>query len=246
MAIGIMGAMEEEVAGLLEAMGQGRETRTQGGRTYHRGTLFGTDVVVVFSRWGKVAAATTATHLVVAEGVDEIVFTGVAGGVDRALHVGDVVIATTLAQHDMNAEPLFPRHEIPLLGVSAFRSDAMRRLAAVEAARRFLATPPEAAARFGITHPRVVEGAIGSGDKFFASAAELDELCARLPGLACVEMEGAAVAQVCHEYGVPLTVIRTLSDAADEGAPSDFAAFVREVASRYSLGILRELLSQRV
>jgi adenosylhomocysteine nucleosidase len=243
-AIGIMGAMEEEVAGLLEAMGPIRQVRTQGGRTYHRGALFGVEAVVVFSRWGKVAAATTATHLIVAEDVDEIVFTGVAGGADPTLHVGDVVVASTLAQHDMNAEPLYPRHEIPLLGVRAFSSDEPRRRRAVEAARRFLAHLPEAAASFGITAPRAVEGAIASGDKFFADKAELDEVCARLPGLACVEMEGAAVAQVCHEYGVPLTVIRTISDSADEGAPSDFVAFVRDVASRYSLGILRELLAR--
>ena len=235
--------MQEEIAGLVEAMGPGRREQTRGGRTYHRGTLFGVDAVVAFSRWGKVAAATTATHLVVAEGVSEVVFTGVAGGADRALHVGDVVVASELVQHDMNAEPLFPRHEIPLLGLSRFATDEARRHRALEAAARFLAAPPAAAARFGIAAPRAVAGAIASGDKFFADAAELAEVRARLPGLACVEMEGAAVAQVCHEYGVPLTVIRTISDAADEGAPADFAAFVREVASRYSVGIVRELLA---
>ncbi|WP_373044788.1 5'-methylthioadenosine/adenosylhomocysteine nucleosidase [Vulgatibacter sp.] len=243
MAIGIMGAMEEEIAGLIEAMGPDRSTKSHGGRTYHRGSLFGREAVVVFSRWGKVAAATTATHLLVAEDVREILFTGVAGGADPGLRVGDVVVAASLVQHDMNAAPLFPRHEIPLLGRSAFATDEARTAAALAAARRFLASPPQAGAAFGIEAPRAVLGAIASGDKFFADRSELLELCGRLPGLACVEMEGAAVAQVCHEYGVPLTVIRTISDAADEGAPHDFARFVADVASRWSVGILRELLA---
>jgi adenosylhomocysteine nucleosidase len=242
-AIGIMGAMQQEVAGLFEAMGPGRASTVHGGRTYWRGELFGREVVVVFSRWGKVAAATTATHLLVAEGVDELIFTGVAGAVDPSLRPGDVVVATSLVQHDMNAAPLFPRHEIPLLGIGAFPTETRRRALALAAAERFLADPPAAAATFGIDSPRARPGAIASGDRFFADAEALDELRRRLPGLACVEMEGAAVAQVCHEYEVPLTVIRTISDAADEAAPIDFARFVGEVASRYSVGILRSLFA---
>jgi len=244
MAIGIMGAMQEEVGGLIAAMEQPRASE-HGGRTYWRGTLFGHEAVVVFSRWGKVAAATTATHLVVAEGVDELIFTGVAGAADPALRVGDVVIASSLVQHDMNAEPLFPRHEIPLLGISEFPGDPDRTRRALEAANRFLAHPPPAAARFGIEAPVAIAGPVASGDRFIAGKAELAEICARLRGLACVEMEGAAVAQVCHEYGVPLTVIRTISDAADEGAPLDFARFVREVAEPWSVGIVREFLTHR-
>ena len=244
MAIGIMGAMQEEVGGLIAAM-DAPVASEHGGRTYWRGRLFGHEAVVVFSRWGKVAAATTATHLIVAEGVDELLFTGVAGGADPSLHVGDVVIASSLVQHDMNAEPLYPRHEIPLLGVSAFPVDEARQRRALDAANRFLAHPPTTAAAFGIEAPVAIAGPIASGDRFVASSADLAELCARLRGLACVEMEGAAVAQVCHEYGVPLTVIRTISDSADEGAPLDFARFVREVAGPWSVGIVRELLAAR-
>lgn len=248
MKIGIMGAMPEEIAGLVEAMGARREQVETGRRTYHVGTLFGREAVVVFSRWGKVAAATTATELLARHGVERIVFTGVAGSASPALRIGDVVVGRTLYQHDMDGSPLFPRHEIPLLGVTGFDTDVSARQDAVRAARRFLESgrggiPDEIAAEFGIVAPKVVEGEIASGDKFFADELELEALRGRLPSVSCVEMEGAAVAQVCHEYGVPLTVIRTISDAADEGAPIDFARFVRLVASRYSLGILETLLA---
>ncbi len=247
MKIGIMGAMTEEIAGLVEAMGARPEQVEVGQRAYHVGELFGREVVVVFSRWGKVAAATTATELLARHGVGRMIFTGVAGAASPALRVGDVVVGSTLYQHDMDGSPLFPRHEIPLLRVSGIETEAAARRDAVRAAERFLVQrrewiPDAVAAEFGITEPKVVEGEIASGDKFFADKVELDELRGRLPGVACVEMEGAAVAQVCHEYGVPLTVIRTISDAADEGAPVDFARFVRLIASRYSLGIVRSLL----
>lgn len=247
MRIGIMGAMTEEIAGLVEAMGPRREQVEVGRRTYHAGELFGQDVVVVFSRWGKVAAATTATELLARHGVRRMIFTGVAGAASPELRVGDVVVGSTLFQHDMDGSPLFARHEIPLLGVSGIETDLADRREAVRAAERFLAQrrewiPDAVAAEFGIAGSKVVEGEIASGDKFFADKAELDALRGRLPGVSCVEMEGAAVAQVCHEYGVPLTVIRTISDAADEGAPVDFSRFARLIASRYSLGIVRSLL----
>jgi adenosylhomocysteine nucleosidase len=238
--------MQEEVALLIEQMGSTRHTSTRGGRSYHRGELWGHEAVVVFSRWGKVAAAATATHLLVEHGVTELLFTGVAGGADPALRVGDVVVASQLVQHDMDASPLFARHEIPLLGVAHFDLEPERRSRALGAARRFLvrkdALPESLAREFHLHQARAVEGAVASGDKFFAGVQELEALRARLPHVACVEMEGAAVAQVAHEYGVPLTVIRTISDTANEAAPVDFTRFVEQVASRYSHGILQELL----
>ena len=242
--IGILGAMPEEVAHLVEALGATRRTQERGGRAYHRGELFGHDVVMVFSRWGKVAAAATATHLLLEYGVRELVFTGVAGGADPSLRVGDVVVASGLVQHDMDASPLFPRHEVPLLGVTRFAVPQALQHRALEAARAYLASPEARVPEFGVTHPRAVAGEVASGDKFFARAEELAALRARLPDVACVEMEGAAVAQVAYEYGVPLTVIRTLSDAADEAAPVDFLRFVQAVASRTSHGIVRALLER--
>ena len=249
MPIGIMAAMQEEIDTLLKELPAGSEVVNEGRRTYHSGHLWGTPVIMVFSRWGKVAAATTATDLISDFSVSEILFTGVAGAVEPRLRVGDIVVAALLWQHDMDARPLFPRHEIPLLGCSSFASDEKRRNQLLEAATTFLGhdlpTAISAATRatFHIQAPKAIEGDLASGDKFFAHRAERADLLLDLPTIAAVDMESAAVAQVCHEYSVPFTVVRTISDAADESATHDFPLFVREVASAYSHGILKRLFS---
>ena len=248
--IGVMGAMPEEVADLAAAV-EGPETITRAGRRYVRGRLFGRDAVVVHSRCGKVAAATTATDLIVHFGVGEIVFTGVAGGVRADLHPGDVVVATELLQHDMNAEPLFPRYEVPLAGRSRYAADPPRRAAAVAAARAFLhgdlaaVAPPDAVRAAGLDRrePQVVEGVVASGDRFFAAHADVEALRLLLPDVACVEMEGAAVAQVAHDFDVPVTVIRTISDGANDHAADDFLHSLGAIAAAWSHGILERLLT---
>ena len=248
MTIGIMSAMTEENAKLVAEMGDAAEVTEKGLRIYNRGPLWGVPTVVVFSRWGKVAAATTATYLIAEFNVDEIIFTGVAGGADPELGIGDVVIATALYQHDMDARPLFARHEIPLIAKTAFETDIARRSQAQQAAQRFLSNElasqidAKILREFGISKPKVIEGEIASGDRFIADKAITHELKSRLPKVACVEMEGAAVAQVCYEYGVPVTVIRTISDSADEAAVIDFPRFIATVASTYSHGILEQLI----
>src|SRR5262249_23471289 len=247
MLIGIMAAMQEEIDTLLNELPADSEVVDGGLRTYYSGSLWGKPVVMVFSRWGKVAAATTAMHLISDFGVAEILFTGVAGAAQPGLKVGDVVIGTRLWQHDMDARPLFPRHEIPLLGCSWFASDEQRRDQLLQAAAAFLrndlaiAVSEATRAAFGIQSPKAVEGDIASGDKFFSDRADLSDLLIHLPTIAAVDMESAAVAQVCHEYSVPFTVVRTISDAADESAARDFPRFLMQVASVYSHGILKRL-----
>jgi adenosylhomocysteine nucleosidase len=247
--IGIMSAMPEEIADLVAEMGRPTWTMRAGMRTYHRGVLWGQPAIVVCSRWGKVAAATTATCLIEHFAVDHILFTGVAGGTDPALRVGDVVIASKLYQHDMDARPLSAQHEIPLLGVDGFETDPQLRRTTLAAAERFLAedlhtrVSQETLREFHIGRPRAVVGEIASGDRFLARGSAVRRLREELPGIACVEMEGAAVAQVCHEYEVPLAVLRTISDAADESAPSAFPRFIQRVASAYSYGILKQFLA---
>lgn len=247
--LAVMGAMPEEVAHLVAEVEGARVVR-RGNREYHRGTLWGHDAVVVFSHWGKVAAAMTATTLLAEFGADRLLFTGVAGGIDPSLRVGDVVVATAFVQHDLDARPIFPRWEIPLLGRTRLDADPALRAALGDAARAFLASDAsagamaDALASFGIAAPRVVEGLVASGDRFFASDAARAELRRDLPDVLCVEMEGAAVAQVCAEHDVPCAVVRTISDAAGDDAAVDFLAFIRTVASGYSHGILRRALSE--
>ena len=248
MLIGIMAAMQEEIDMLLKELPADTEVIDDGRRTYHSGHLWGTPVVVVFSRWGKVAAATTATHLISDFCVTEILFTGVAGAAQSGLRVGDIIVGARLWQHDMDARPLFPRHEIPLLGCTSFVSNEKRRNQLLQAAAIFLgddlpnATSEATRAAFHIQSPKALEGDIASGDKFFSHRAELVDLLLRLPTITAIDMESAAVAQVCYEYSVPFTVVRTISDAADESAAHDFPRFLRQVASAYSHGILKRLL----
>ncbi|WP_322061935.1 5'-methylthioadenosine/adenosylhomocysteine nucleosidase [Paraburkholderia sp. J63] len=251
--LGVLAALPQELGDLIATMQaeSGVLTRTLGRRDYHLGTVHGAPCVVTLARVGKVAAAATASALIHVFDVDAVVFTGVAGGVGPDVHVGDVVVGETLLQHDMNAEPLFPRHEIPLLARSRFDADHALAAALAAACERFIAEESAAlAARFGAALPRfetalprVHRGLVISGDQFVASAAAVGALRAALPDALAVEMEGAAIAQVCHEYDVPCAVVRTISDTADEHASTSFSSFLTEIAGTYSTGILRRFLA---
>jgi adenosylhomocysteine nucleosidase len=247
--LAIVSALPEEISLVVGELA-GASTRDLGRRTFHVGDFHGVDAVAVFSGWGKVAAAVTVTQLIATFPVTRLVFSGVAGAVQHGLSIGDIVIATGLLQHDMDASPIFPRYEVPLLGKYLFEPDAELRERLVHASREFvkhdLASQVDARelAFFQIRAPKVTGGAIASGDKFFASAAAVAELRARLPIVACVEMEGAAAAQVCEEYGIAFAVVRTLSDSADENSPQDFPRFARAIARHYSAGVLRRLVRQ--
>jgi adenosylhomocysteine nucleosidase len=246
--LAIVSAMPEEIAGVLEALSNVR-IKELGRRQFHTGSLHGVEAVVVFSRWGKVAAAATVTQLLSSYPVTRLVFGGVAGGTRPGLSIGDIVVATELVQHDMDASPLYPRYEVPLLGKARFAADPALSEQLAAAARTFLTrdlgSEVAAAERefFKITAPQVVEGLVASGDKFFASGSEVQELRHRMPEVCCVEMEGAAVAQVCHEYEIPFAVVRTISDSADENSVHDFPRFSREIARHYSIGVLSRFLS---
>lgn len=216
-------------------MGPGASTQRIGMRDYHQGTLYGQPCVIALTRVGKVAAAATAATLLNEFKVDRVVFTGLAGGVATNVKVGDVVIGSALAQHDLDARPLFPRHEVPLLHTDRFAaSDALSALL-MRCAAEFLAELP--------TAPAVHLGLIATGDQFLNNAGTVAQLRADMPEALCVEMEGAAVAQVCYEFDVPCAVLRTISDRADEDSHIDFPIFLREVASVYSAGILRRFLA---
>jgi adenosylhomocysteine nucleosidase len=238
--------MHEELSAVLAQMPDERK-QVVASREFWQGHLHGREVVAVLSRIGKVAAATTATVAIERFGATRVVFTGVAGGLAPGVKVGDIVVADSFVQHDMDASPLFPRHELPLYGFSRLATDPLL-AAALHAAALQLAADPravlgEAACRsFGLSAPAVHRGMVASGDRFVASAAESAALRAALPDALAVEMEGAAIAQVCFDYGVPFCAVRTISDRADDLAHVDFAAFVREVASRYSSTLLSYLL----
>src|SRR5512139_1290277 len=232
----LIAAMNEELAALLPAI-EGARVETRGRREFWLGRLAGHEVVAVRSGIGKVAAAVTATLLLDHFRADRVLFLGVAGGIGAAVQVGDVVVAGALLQHDMDASPLFPRHEVPLTGLSRFPVDAGFSDAVARGAAAALAEHGETAALLG-HGSRLHRGLIVSGDRFVATVGESRALRALLPDALAVEMEGAAVAQVCHAYGAPLAVVRSISDRADDTAHVDFGEFLQRVAAPLGLAIV--------
>lgn len=248
MTIAIMSAMREENESIVNAMHIEKE-QTIGARTYFCGRLCDQDIVVVFSHWGKVAASITATSLITKFAVDEIIFTGVAGATTDTLSIGDIVIGKDFYQHDMDATPIIDRHEIPLLGRAAISSTPAIREKLQSAAKQFLETDftrvvgQSVSSQFNIHTASAIVADIASGDQFVSAPATAQDITLRLPSVACVEMEGAAVAQVCESFGVPFGVVRTISDGANETSEIDFPAFVSLVAQAYSLGLVERYLS---
>lgn len=243
--LGIVSAIAQEQAALLRALEVERVER-HGARQFAVGRLWGHAVVLVLCGIGKVAAASTATSLIDTFDCGALLFTGVAGGLGDGVRVGDLVIADTLLQHDLDARPLFPRYEVPDTGLTRFAADnALSAALAGAAAAAFADGPPlDAATRaaFALDAPRMHRGLIISGDQFIGTAQVSDRLRADLPDALAVEMEGAAVAQVCHDHGRPFALVRTVSDRADDTAHVDFGRFIAEVASAYSHALVRGLL----
>jgi len=236
--VGIMAALPKEVGDFASRIQS--PTVTKIARRHYTQGFFGTPggadatpVVVCVARVGKVAAASTATTLIQKFGVKTILFVGLAGGVDaaQAVRVGDIVIASHVAQHDLNASPIFPKHEIPLLGITEIPTDADWSAKLTQAAQDGIA---------GST-AQVHTGLILSGDQFINSASAQQALQTQWPTALAVEMEGAAVGQVCYEHGIPFAIARTISDRADDQANHDFPTFLETVAAPRANALLRAL-----
>ncbi|MCC9597967.1 MULTISPECIES: 5'-methylthioadenosine/adenosylhomocysteine nucleosidase [unclassified Rubrivivax] len=245
--LGIVAALRQELSDLLELM-PGARRQILGNREFWHGELEGHDVVAVQSRVGKVAAAATTATLIAHYGVGAVVLTGIAGALAPGVAVGDIVVSAELLQHDLDASPFFPRFEVPLTGVSRFKADAalVERVAA--GARVALADPltlfgEQIVRDFALHAPTVHTGLIVSGDRFVRTAEDSETLRASMPDALAVEMEGAAIAQVCHEWGLPFVAIRAISDRADDDAHADFSRFLREVCARYGAAVIRGVLA---
>ncbi len=246
MTLAILSALPEEQQGVIDLLTDPPHARQHircGGRDFWCGHFGAQPVVLALAGIGKVAAATTATVLVERFGVRQIVFTGVAGGLGAGVQVGDVVVGSGFVQHDMDASPLFPRHEVPLYGRSEFAAHAALTTPLLAAATQFCGEVPrrlDAAvlALLGGGRPRVHQGVLIAGDRFVATAAESQALRDALPAALAVDMESAAVAQVCHDYGIPFAAMRTVSDRADATAHVDFPQFLTQLAAPYARGIM--------
>jgi adenosylhomocysteine nucleosidase len=212
--IGILGAMREEIAQLTASLEQKTETVLHG-ITFYSGILQGKKVIVAQCGISKVNAAMT-TVLLLGQGVTQLIFTGVAGGLVSGLKVGDIVISHDLLQHDVDVQALgYPIGLIPDETLSWQADPALRDLA-LEVAQTIPSTT-------------AIVGRIVTGDQFVADPAKVAWIRATFGG-DCCEMEGAAVAQVASKLGVPFVVIRSLSDSADEGAKSTYNEWMPLVA----------------
>jgi adenosylhomocysteine nucleosidase len=178
--------------------------------------------------------------------ITHLIFTGVAGGTHGHINIGDIIISENLYQHDMDATPIFKKHEIPFTGKIYFDADKTLIQKSLNACNTFLRSsqdiiPHHILKTFNIDHPKVLLGTIGSGDQFITDIEKINEILSDRLETAAIEMEGAAVAQVCDDFKLPFVVIRTISDKANSNAHIDFTKFVKEVASLYSAHIVRNI-----
>ena len=234
---GIIAAMDSELRDLSSALEHERKEKIAG-RAIHYGRLEGQPVALVLCGCGKVNAALSATLLACHAKVDKILVTGISGALAEGLKVGDVLIGDSFVQHDMDTRPLFPLHEIPFEGFSLIESDPELRHLLAGAARSMVATsrPP------GLEKAEVFEGLVISGDQFLSSNEARNRVLESLPKASCVDMESAAVAQVCRAADLPLGVMRVISDNADGSAHIDFAKFVEHSASKACAETVRHAL----
>ena len=244
--IGILGAMAQEIDE-VKALLRDKTVVKIANREFVVGKINGVACVVAFSKWGKVAATITASLLIQEFGVTDLFFIGTAGALADGLKVGDIVISKRLVQHDLDARPMISRFELPLLNRIYINSDPNLTELAGRAVTNLLSkgvenmVGEEAVKEFNLA-PTLYFGDIASGDQFVNSSEKREEILGLLPDVLCVEMEGAAVAQVCLEFGTPFTVIRTISDSADHNARVDFGKFIVEVANAYSRAIVGEIV----
>jgi adenosylhomocysteine nucleosidase len=237
-SIGIMGALDVEVESIDDAMIVDR-VDTIGKKTYNVGRIFGSPCVLVRAGVGKVAAAQTAQTLIMQYGVDMIIFTGVAGGITPTLNVGDIVISNDVIQHDFGQ--ILPDSFIPFDTIG-FSADSFLISLALSAAEKIELVRVPAKPGMKGEMPRVVLGRIATGDQFISSEVKRIWL-SRVFNADCVEMEGAAVAQICAAYGVPFLIIRSLSDLANENADVDCQTFGVHAAQNSS-ELVKEILRQ--
>jgi adenosylhomocysteine nucleosidase len=246
MKIGLMGALPEELSAVIRRS-SGLVDR-KGGREFWPGQWHGQDFVATLSGVGKVAAASTAALMIERHGVDVLLFTGVAGGLGPGVSVADAIVATHHLQHDLDASPLFPPHVVPSSGLSHYPTDGQWSQRLVQAAQLALQNLQNQWPTGWLSHDlkssQVHQGLIISGDRFVSTAAECQSLQTALPEALAVEMEGAAVAQVCHDHGIPFSAVRLISDRADDTAHPDFLRLIHDLAAPFSAHLIHHLFQQ--
>ena len=227
--IGIIGAMDEEVAALKEKM-EVEKVTDRASMQFVAGKLEGKEVTVVRSGIGKVNAAVCAQILASEFHVDTLINTGIAGSLDAKIDIGDMVISTDALHHDMDATAFgYPLGEVPRMDILAFPADEKLIRLAVEANEE--ANPD--------IHTFV--GTVASGDQFIASQEAKDKIVNNFHAY-CTEMEGAAIAHAAYLNKVSYVIIRAISDKADNSAHVDYPEFEKMAIAR-NIKLVQEMLT---
>ncbi|CAH8197963.1 MULTISPECIES: 5'-methylthioadenosine/S-adenosylhomocysteine nucleosidase [Vibrio] len=225
MKIGIIGAMEQEVAILKNAINNVQQV-SKAGCTYFIGQIHGVDVVLLQSGIGKVAAAIGTTILLEEYQPDVVINTGSAGGFDASLTMGDVVISSEVRHHDAD--------------VTAFGYEMGQMAgqpAAFKADETLMNIAEKALTQMEDKH--AVRGLICTGDAFVCTAERQAFIRQHFPSVIAVEMEASAVAQTCHQFNVPFVVVRAISDVADKASPMSFDEFLPLAAQSSSEMVIK-------
>ena len=228
--LGIIGAMDEEVAKIKEEMTQVQGTRTAG-MDFYVGKLCGQDAVVVRSGIGKVNAGMCTQILADRFQADAVINTGIAGSLKNEINIGDIVISTDTVQHDVDASGFgYPKGQIPRVDTFAFKADEKLFALALSCNEKVN------------SDIQAFQGRVVSGDQFISDK-EKKKWLAEEFGASCTEMEGGAIAQAAYLNGIPYLVIRAISDKADDSAGMDYAEFEAQ-AIRHSVNLILEMAKQ--
>lgn len=242
MRTGLIGAMPQEILMLKKEI-EDLSIEKIGPREYYSGKINGSEVVMCASGWGKVAAASAASSLINLFKVDQILFIGLAGSLDPKLEIGDIVIADSLIQHDVDLSSLKGLGDVksPFWVDFSFDVDPNLQKKAENTIDLFISKlkADEYSHIDSEYNPNIYIGAIGTGDQFVASIEGKNKIKNKFPKILCTEMEGAAIAQVAADYHIPCTAIRIISDKADEHANELFVSFLFKNISQISVEIAK-------
>jgi len=217
MKIGIIGAMDQEVKVLREALTNTRSWE-RAGALFITGSLGRHEVIVVRSGIGKVLAAVTTTLLIHQYGVNMVINTGSAGGIGQGLTVGDLVIGDQLAYFDVDVTGFgYQKGQVPGMPLYYESSDYLK------------SEMKKAAEKTGLM---VRNGLIVTGDSFVNNPQEVEQILAEFPNALACEMEGAAIAQAAAQFNIPFLVVRAISDTADQEASQTFDQFIEEAGEK--------------
>lgn len=227
--LGIIGAMDEEVIKLKEVMEDVEITR-KASMDFYKGTMSGKEVVVVRSGIGKVNAGICTQILVDEYNVEAVINTGIAGSLNLAIDIGDIVLSTDTLQHDVDATGFgYDLGVIPRMDTSTFLADEKLKELAKTSCEK---VNPDI---------KVFEGRIVSGDQFISDREKKNYIVDNFKGY-CTEMEGAAIAQAAYLNNVPFLIIRAISDKADDSATVDYPTFEAK-AIEHSVKLVKDMVA---